>query len=429
MKKIIFSISLLSSIALYAQKTIVVNGGLFGSTTDLANVSIYDIASGTSTIIDTIGTNSTQGILIDGNEAYVAAADSIIKYDLTTETRLAANSFPGVSTARMALASNNELVVSNFFGKSSYNLYIYDQTTLALKDSIDIQRPVTSMAANTLGLLVVQNGVKASGFGDTLGYVLAVSVANRSVLDTIRISNYTGDIGQIIPKPNISQGFYTINSGDNSITDFSNPSIFPPFFTTNVVATNQNLQVSNPNRFAVNGDTAFLAMNNGIGAYNLNNLALLDSQIVNFSLNAFDYDTANNSFYVSQIDFANQSNNVGAIFSRNGQSTGNFPVGFSPEALGLFYDQTTGINDVELASNSTSLSVYPNPAVNQVTVRFDDNRLVETVSIFDMNGRLVSMNNLFNGQATIDMENLESGIYIVSVLSGNTIHTQKLIKQ
>lgn len=427
MKKIIFSISLLSSMALCAQKTITVSGGQFGNANDNPNVSVYDIATGVSRTIDTIQTQSIQDLLIDGNVAYVAAQDSIVKYDLTTETRLAANSFPGQSTVRLALSANNELIVTNWFSRSSNNLYIYDQTTLALKDSIDIKNPITSLASHPLGLLVVQNGVKAAGFGDTLGYVLAVDVPSRAVLDTIRVNNYTGELGQIIPKPNQTLGFYTINSGDNSITDFSNPSLFPPYFTTNVVATNQNLKVGNPSQYAVHGDTAFLAMNQGIGSFNLNNLALIDSNLIDTVVTAFAYDTANFNFYVTATDFFSYTS--GKIYDNNGGFVGTFPVGSSPEAIGIFYDQTTGLNNLELADNSSALSIYPNPATNQLSVAFANNKLIETVTLFDMNGKVVAIHNLFNGQSTINIENVESGMYIVSVLSGNTIHTQKLIKQ
>ena len=57
-------------------------------------------------MIDTIQTQSVQDLLINGNIAYVAAQDSIVRYDLTNQTRTHAAAFNGPSTYTLELDQN-----------------------------------------------------------------------------------------------------------------------------------------------------------------------------------------------------------------------------------------------------------------------------------------------------------------------------------
>lgn len=426
MKKIIFSIAFLVTSALSAQKTIILNGGQFNNPAEQTNVLIYDTQSKTYSTIDTIQSNSVQELIIDGNFAYVGAQNVIVKYDLDLEQRVATASFPGPSIKAMVLGANNELIVGNWFGKTSHNVYIYNANNLALLDSIDVREGVGSMLVAQTGVLISHNASTGSPlFQDTLGYLLAVDAANRMVLDTIRVTNYTGDVGELIAKPLPVIGFYSINSVSNTITDFSNPVPFPPYFTTNTVTPGQNLQVANSSEYFVNGDTAFLSMNNGVGAIDLNNLAIIDSSIVDTLITAFTYDTANYNFYITQTDFS--SFKGGKVYSRNGNFVENFTVGFSPEYIGMFYDITTGV--VELNSEKVNIfSLYPNPAKDVLTVDLSE-ELTKSSRMFivNINGQIVKEARLQKGVNAINTSEMSKGIYLVTVSTGTQFYTQKLI--
>ncbi|HLP20737.1 MAG TPA: T9SS type A sorting domain-containing protein [Chitinophagales bacterium] len=109
-----------------------------------------------------------------------------------------------------------------------------------------------------------------------------------------------------------------------------------------------------------------------------------------------------------------------------GSSTGNYI--FSKE---LVYEASTGINDIDGVS---ALTVYPNPAHNQVSVVYNYDKADSKnagLTIYDMSGRLVmqenfSMVNGFN-QHIVDVSQLNGGIYMVSI--PGTSKTQKLIIQ
>lgn len=426
MKKITFSISLsLMALAGFSQKTIVVNGGQFGNPSENVNVNIYDVSSKTSVTIDTIHTNSVQDILIEGDIAYVAAQDSIVRYNLITEQRTAAAKFAGVSTKTMVLAANNELIVSNWFGQTSNNLYIYNATTLALIDSINAPQGVTSLLLDSVVLFANQNGSTGSpSFQDTLGSILVIDVANRNIVTTINTPSYTGDVGEIIAKANRS-GLYTFNSVSNSINDVIYPTVTLPLFAATNVATNQNLKVGNRSQYNVYKDTVFLRMNQGIGSFNLNPLSLIDSNIVDTVVTAFTYDTLNSNFYITQTDFF--SFTLGKIYDRNGNYLDTIPVGFSPEVIRMYYNQVTGIFETN-PERVAVFSVFPNPAKNQFTIRLKEAvKAGSSVSIMNLNGQVVKKELINQMSTQLNVSELSSGIYFVTLQTGAEFFSHKLI--
>ncbi|MEM9985532.1 MAG: hypothetical protein AAF804_10590, partial [Bacteroidota bacterium] len=155
----------------YAQvvtkQILIVNGGQFsinpGFPADPANVQIYDPAQNTYRTLDTIGTTSVQDLIVAGTEAFLAAGDTIIRYDLISESRVAAQIFGGESTVTLAL-TDQYLLVGNFFlpfgstGPYPNNLRIFDRETLAVVDSVPaLSRPVKSIAIVGESAYVTQN--------------------------------------------------------------------------------------------------------------------------------------------------------------------------------------------------------------------------------------------------------------------------------
>ena len=89
--------------------------------------------------------------------------------------------------------------------------------------------------------------------------------------------------------------------------------------------------------------------------------------------------------------------------------------------------------DIRLASDvengesvkelDNTFKVYPNPATSVVYI---ESELNAKANIIDMLGRSVKEVE-FNGNTTIDIEGLNSGIYFISIQSENNQHVQKLI--
>lgn len=71
------------------------------------------------------------------------------------------------------------------------------------------------------------------------------------------------------------------------------------------------------------------------------------------------------------------------------------------------------------------LLIYPNPASESITIKGEE---LKSITIYDMNGRMVLSQSLIE-QKTIDVSNIETGMYTVKVQSTTNEHVEKLIIQ
>ena len=91
--------------------------------------------------------------------------------------------------------------------------------------------------------------------------------------------------------------------------------------------------------------------------------------------------------------------------------------------------EPVSVYDVVNENSNVSLSVYPNPAVNETFVTIE-NAGLNTVSIYDMQGRMVSSTSyLANAgeQVRLSVEMLNAGVYFVRVSNDSTTRTAKLV--
>jgi predicted nucleic acid-binding Zn ribbon protein len=86
-------------------------------------------------------------------------------------------------------------------------------------------------------------------------------------------------------------------------------------------------------------------------------------------------------------------------------------------------NQTAGQIEIE----TFELTVYPNPATDNATVKWNGN--AKAINVLNANGQVI--NNQEVGQMNqINLENLAQGVYHIQVIDfQNNIHTQKLIVQ
>jgi hypothetical protein len=84
---------------------------------------------------------------------------------------------------------------------------------------------------------------------------------------------------------------------------------------------------------------------------------------------------------------------------------------------------TTGIQTI----NSASVSLYPNPATNIVTVNTGSN-IPYALTVFDLTGREITAKEMA-GTGTIDVSQLSKGCYLAKIVQGDKSYCQKLIVQ
>jgi hypothetical protein len=88
--------------------------------------------------------------------------------------------------------------------------------------------------------------------------------------------------------------------------------------------------------------------------------------------------------------------------------------------------QTTGIEDVK----TNKLVVYPNPSSNQIKVSLKDGMPFDKgeLSILGMDGAVKLTINNYKPNDEIDLSSLGCGMYIIKLIDGNTVLTQKINK-
>ena len=118
-------------------QVIIGNGGRFETTPpffDYVTMESYNTSTQTYTLFDTIYTQSIQDILVSDHYAYVAAQDSLVKYDLDTWQRVAAVADSGLS--KLAIY-NDKLIVTKQYPVSRFFVEVLNSSDLSIFSLID----------------------------------------------------------------------------------------------------------------------------------------------------------------------------------------------------------------------------------------------------------------------------------------------------
>lgn len=111
-------------------------------------------------------------------------------------------------------------------------------------------------------------------------------------------------------------------------------------------------------------------------------------------------------------------------------NVGQQSVGVEPiDILQGLYDDFLAVADNELKSK---LTLFPNPASNQLTLTIDNSVVLKNLTIFDVNGKKSLEQLDFKAQAfqhKMDVSQLPAGIYFLKVDSEEGSTTLKFIKQ
>ncbi len=122
----------------------------------------------------------------------------------------------------------------------------------------------------------------------------------------------------------------------------------------------------------------------------------------------------------------NQSTTIGAPWNNN--ETYNFFVSFMLRAnFGEVVESTVGLDE----ANSSEISIYPNPSAGNFNLNISNvNTASVDVEITDVSGKVILSNvyNTNNGSIneSINISNVEDGVYIVKVNGGQSI-TKRIV--
>lgn len=381
------------------KRIVTINGGQFGNQSDNANISSYDPTTGMYSSIDTIQTQSIQDVLVEGRTMYVAAQDSIVKYDVVSGDRIASAAFGAPSTISMSIY-NDYLLVGNWYapfgqvGPYTNHFRIFDKNTLTYVDSIpEIHQGVKSFVVVGDTAYIGQN-YTSSAFTDSAGWMVKVDLASLTYSDSVAVNSMEEDLGRLIEKDGMVIG---LNSASNSVT------IYDPM-TGSVMTDTANADLSlriNGSQFVVDQyGTLHTKVGGNIATYDPVSRSVIEADIVDTVITAFTLDTVNQRYYVTQTDFFSYVG--GGIYDTAGQRLDTFLVGTSPEAIVAIYnelpmamDDTVQIfvafdylfdvltNDSDVDGDSLSLELLPYSGVAEVSVESNEIKYLNNVGGMD----------------------------------------------
>lgn len=78
---------------------------------------------------------------------------------------------------------------------------------------------------------------------------------------------------------------------------------------------------------------------------------------------------------------------------------------------------------------TTQVDIYPNPVKDNISIKKHSTCYEVIISIYNIQGKLLTQQNILNDMTEIDFSSLASGIYIIKMIGTNINITKKIIKE
>lgn len=404
----------------FTKQIIVCSGGNYSDPDDFVTVASYNPNDGSTTVFDTIYTQSVQHIICENGFAFVAAQDSIVKYQLDTYSRIAAVEAPSVHK----LAVKGDYLVASFWYPATGGFvksYSVDDLT-----EINTFNGISDEADGILIFPWATNAVVAvpGGWGATTGKWTWLDLEENELMEEYDLGETGVGISFFVRFDIGFPQYYAITKtpwGDSTFTVHG-------FDEAGHSTGSYGLNAALSGYTGMDKAIMFAQINGGIGQVDLKNIVLSENLLIDppaLSIAGSVYDSVNKQFYVTTTDFV--SVGLGVIYNATGDSIASFNAGVSAEALAVDYRNIEATS--EILQNST-VNVYPNPASVFVILDNLSDVLAEQIQILDVNGRVLIDLSLQPGskKLRIDVGSLSTGLYIVSIHTNEGIKTTKFIK-
>jgi hypothetical protein len=412
----------------WVNQVIIANGGKFESSppyNDYVTVQKCDPVTHAVTVFDKIYTQSVQDVIVYGHFAYVAAQDSIIKYDIDTYERVAAIADSGLSKLYMF---GSKVLVSKQYPIKRFFLEVLDENLSLLAR---VQNISGESAGITSGWNAGQNIVFVAvngGYAGTEGKLARINPANWSVIGE---TNFGADAAGIWDLYNYDSKIYSVNRtpagnpdrGSITVYDISQDSFI-----------NHVIQVLVGDGAGIKDNLMYLKMNEGLGSFDLDTKQIADTTIIP------DPGTANRRYIISAaVDYINDlfyinlgnrsSYGVGEIATLAGDSITSYTTGINAEAIAIDYRTPVGINPVQTVNDF--VNIYPNPVTDFLKLSLNSDETIKQLKITDLTGRVIHEKLLDGNEKSLkfNCENLSPGVYLISFLTDSGMKTRKFIKK
>lgn len=404
---------------LKVNQVIIANGGQFEFSApyaDRATIGYYNPADTSYQVFDTIQVESVQDIAIDGASAYLAAQDSVIKYDIDTYQRTGKIPFPGVGSVSII---DNYLFIGKIYGNNSH-LFVYDKNTLAVVDSfpqVD-EKPYKPILVNDS----VYVGFNEKGtvdqfppygvYADSLGKIGVIHLSSMSYSHTVQLDTNGAGVRDLFAKEDTL--YAACNESGNLVEYIINGG--PPSFT--------GIEISGIT--GISGNNLYGNFyGKGVGSFDIPSMQITDTAIIESSYAASTYDYLNDQFYLTTSDYS--SYGKGFWYSVAGTAIDSFDVEISPEAIGVDYRSTTNIKE-STVEDDNKLLVFPNPATDRLSFKLSEGKnALYQLKIIDLTGKTVKA--VSDIKSSVNVSNLDRGMYLIDIKGNGEHYTTKFIKK
>ena len=414
----------LFSMSLYGQSTtyqiITANGGKYEFTppfSDYVTLQSTSPQNFQTTLHGTIYSQSVQDVICSNATYFVAAGDSVVKFDGNTYQRLAATRVVGAN--KLAIWDNYLLVSRQFPATDSF-LFILSANDLS------VTKIITQISGESAGILCTNNRAFVAvnyGWAGTLGKIAAIDLSNLEFISEIDLGTEGTGIYNIYLKDGL---LLTVNK-----TPWGGSSGFVSSFNllTGIVK-HYPIEHVVGSGYGIFKDQLFLNLDGNIGTLDVNNFSIANSSLIANpyasifgSITSAVIDTLNSLIYLNAGDYF--SFGQGYVYSTLGDSIGIFSSGISAEAIAVDYRSATGVNP----SHQKSISVYPNPFTHWLQIVAPEE--IKKVEIFSLTGEKIFSNHLPQSSPfTSNLSFLPQGMYLLRVeCVDSEIFTQKILKR
>ncbi|MBT6440028.1 MAG: T9SS type A sorting domain-containing protein [Flavobacteriales bacterium] len=383
---------------------IIANGGQFEFASpyaDRSTIGAYNPANGQYWVFDTIQVESIQDVVVDGNYAYLAASDSIIKYDLTTYEMVGQTYFAGI---RSITIHDTMLFAGRYFGTGDY-LEVFNKNTLLSIFSVpEIDNTVYSVqfVGDSAYIPYNQKGLvdqfpPYQVFNDTIGKIAVVDLVSQIFVRDILLDTIGSGVKAIY---NYNDQLYTICDANGVVAHYdpiNDTVIFDEAGVTRGIAQVDSL--------------IYVDYATNLGAYDVKNMQTVNDSIFGAGLySSGALDTLNAQFYINSTDFG--SYGLSEVYSMIGAPVTSFDVNISPEAVAVDY-KSGNYGPIAIDDVLDNCSGYINVLEND----FDPNGDSLTISILTYPIQpatvLIEGDSIFFSTQTADLTYVDSFQYMV----------------
>ena len=140
--------------------------------------------------------------------------------------------------------------------------------------------------------------------------------------------------------------------------------------------------------------------------------------------------TVANGWQVMEFNFNNQATGTAAFNAAFAYNKASIFFNFGTAGSGQTYyfdDMRFGAAALGVNSfNASNIRMYPNPTSSVFTIEAND--VIENVTLYNVLGQQVLAKTSNSNSVTLDVANLQTGVYVVKTMIGGVASTSRLVK-